>query len=193
MTTVILTGGKSSRMGADKATLNGSSGMISTMLADRFSILGPVLFSVGVEDHLPDGDYRRIEDKYPGMGPLNGLFAAFECTEEEYVLLVATDMPFADPYLAERLEQELGAYDACAIVRKNGRIEPLFAVYTRNCLKKAEQCMSEGRRSLRAMLSRCSVRLIGEEELPDWNVDRVLFNMNTPQDYQKYRRSLDIK
>ena len=191
MKTVILTGGKSSRMGSDKAQLPVCSGRsLACTLADRFSVFGPVVFSVDEKDRFPSGAYPQAEDRFPGLGPLNGIFAAFSAPDhEDAALLMATDMPYASPALALQLAHRLTKNDdACVIRRRDGRPEPLFAIYRSSCLGAALECMRAQRRSLRAMLAGCSVRYVAEDELPGWDLDRLLFNMNTPTDYDCYLR-----
>lgn len=193
MTTAILIGGKSSRMGTDKAGLPViGGGNMRTVLADRFSVLGEVLFSVDRIGHFPCDGYRQVADRYPGAGPINGLFAAFSEGDAECALLMATDMPYADPALARRLEQELGSYEACTVLRSNGRVEPLFAVYSRHCLAKAEECISEGDYSMRAVLAKCSVKHVNEESLSEFDLNRILLNINTQKDYERYLHEADV-
>jgi molybdopterin-guanine dinucleotide biosynthesis protein A len=137
MITVILTGGKSARMGRDKALLKLNGENLSLTLADRFSkSLGPAAFSVDAAGRFPCRGYPELVDRFPGRGPMNGLISGLEYAGGGHILLLATDMPCADPALALELESRLGGHDVCAIRRAGGRIEPLFAVYGPRCLPK---------------------------------------------------------
>lgn len=127
----------------------------------------------------------ELADLHPGQGPLAGLEAAFRQTEAETVFLTATDLPFGDRALAKELVKRLGEADACILCRRDGKTEPLFGVYRRSCLATVEQCLEEGRRSCKALLDRLSVRWVDEDEVPDWDLERVLQNVNTPEEYEK--------
>jgi molybdopterin-guanine dinucleotide biosynthesis protein A len=189
MITVILTGGKSARMGRDKALLKLNGENLSLTLADRFSkSLGPAAFSVDAAGRFPCRGYPELVDRFPGRGPMNGLISGLEYAGGGHILLLATDMPCADPALALELESRLGGHDVCAIRRAGGRIEPLFAVYGPRCLPAALECIGAGYRSLLAVLDRRDTLLIEENELGGFDLDAALFNMNTPENYETYLR-----
>ncbi len=184
MLSVILTGGKSSRMGRDKAMLPVGGVPMARLLSERFSAAGfDVAFSVDRAGRFPLGGARELPDAFPGEGPLNGLVSAFTRTEEPAVFFTATDLPGGDPALAKRLFALLGTHDACLIRRTDGRAETLFGVYARSCLPNAERCLLGGRRAVRAALEGLDVRWVEESELPEWELGRVLRNVNTPEEY----------
>lgn len=187
MLSVILTGGKSSRMGRDKALLEAQGGALSLVLARRYAKLGPVAFAVDRPGRFDCGGFLELVDAFPGSGPLNGIHSAFLKTREEHVFLTATDMPNGDPALVLRLMEEIGDHSACAILRKNGRLEPLFAIYHRSCFDFARECMEAGRNSLCEVFRSLKVRTVPEEALAQWDMDYVLCNMNTPQAYRQYQ------
>ena len=184
MTTVVLTGGSSTRMGRDKALLKLNGENLSLGLADRFSqALGPAMFSVDKAGRFPCGDYPEIADSYPGRGPMNGIISGLRHTGDDHILLLATDMPYADPALAQELERRLGGHDICAIRRKSGHIETLFAVYGRRCLETALWCIDAGYSSILAVYDRLDALLLDEDEIHGFDLDTALFNMNTPESY----------
>jgi molybdopterin-guanine dinucleotide biosynthesis protein A len=194
MTTVILTGGKSTRMGRDKALLKLNGENLSLALADRFSkALGPVMFSVDEAGRFPCGDYPELADRFPGRGPMNGIISGFEHAGGGNILLLATDMPYADPALALELERRLGGHDICAIRRKSGHIETLFAVYGRRCLETALRCIGAGYSSILAVYDRLDALLIDEDETRGFDLDTALFNMNTPESYDALLRQTTPK
>lgn len=175
MLTVILTGGASRRMGHDKAMLPVDGKAMALMLAEKYSELGPVAFSVDRKGRFPAGEYRELEDSFPGCGPLNGLVSAFEQTEEDVIFLTATDMPGGDLAAVRRLLAHLGEYDACLYEN-----EPLFGIYRRSCYEPALKCLEEGEYALRRFLCR-----INGLQLPAEHRD-VLLNLNTPEDYRAF-------
>ncbi len=186
---VILTGGKSSRMGHDKALLDMEGGAMSLVLAQRYAGLGPVAFAVDRPGRFDCGGFLELADEFPGCGPFNGIYSAFLKTQEDYIFLTATDMPNGDPALVRRLREEIGDCSACTILRKNGFMEPLFSIYHRSCFNFARECMETGRNSLLEVFRRLNVRTVPEEELAQWDMEYVLCNINTPKAYRQYRTS----
>lgn len=184
---VIIAGGKSSRMGRDKALLPVGGKPMAQLLVDRFRADGfAVALSVARKAQFPIKGAAELTDAFPGMGPLNGIVAAFSETDAQQILLVAADMPKAAPALARRLEELRGDCDACVIRRGNGTVETLFGIYTRACCAEALRCLESGRRSIRAVLDSVRVRYVTESELPGWPLADILSNLNTPEDYARF-------
>lgn len=175
---VILTGGKSRRMGTDKALLKLDGAAMSLRLAERFAALAPVYFSVDRAGRFPVAGYGELVDRYAGQGPLNGIVSAFRGTQADYALLMATDMPNASPDAAERLLEKIGLHDACLFGD-----EPLFALYRRSCLAAAEQCLAAGRNAMRALLERVDVLHLPPED------ETIFANLNTPEEWSRYIQS----
>lgn len=175
---VILSGGQSRRMGRDKAgvMLTGRT-LLNRMEAELAPLFGEVYVSVDRPGRYPG--YRELADLRPGQGPLAGLEAAFLRTGAEAVFLAAVDLPFAGASLAARILAEAGAADACVIRRRSGEAEPLFALYRRGCLEPLTACLNEGRRAVKALLDRVDCRWLEEEELPEFDLERALWNVNT--------------
>ena len=184
---VILAGGASSRMGRDKRALPFGPDTMLTHLIKEYRRGFPVAVSVRTPEHLPDaGGVPELADLSPGQGPLAGLQSAFRLTEARQIFLTATDLPFGRLDLAERLaELWTPEADACVIRRRDGGIEPLFALYRRSCLAPAEACLRQGRRSFRTLLERIRVRWVAEDALSGWPLAEILDNINTPEDYQR--------
>ena len=187
MLTVILTGGASRRMGRDKAMLPWDDGTLLQSLINRYAALGPVAVSVNEPGRFAFTGARELVDRFPNLGPLNGIVSGFAGTEAEALFLTATDLPFGDPALALRLTElraETGA-DACVLRRGVKGVEPTFAVYGRNCLEPARAALEQGRRAFFELLERVALRRVAPEELPEFDLERILTNVNTQEEYER--------
>ena len=175
---VILSGGESRRMGTDKGglLLEGR-----TLLERMAAGLAPLFDGVYVSVDRPGrySGYRELPDLRPGLGPMAGLEAAFLRTGAETVFLTAVDLPFAPPALAALVAGCPDSGDAVVIRRRNGRAEPLFALYRRSCLPRLTACLDGGRLAMRALLDGLRCRWLEEGELPGYDLERALFNVNT--------------
>ena len=119
---VILTGGRSSRMGRDKCALRLGGETFLERLVERYrGAFGRVCVSVDRPGRFDPAGAEEVCDRRPGrQGPLAGLEAAFLQTGAEAIFLTAVDLPFGDAALARRLEQLRGTADACCIRRAGG-------------------------------------------------------------------------
>ena len=187
MLTVILTGGASRRMGRDKAMLPFGEGTLLQTLIDRYSACGPVGVSVDRPGRFPFCGAIELPDVFPGQGPMNGVVSGFRNTDAQCMLLTAVDLPFGAPSLAQKLDELRGGADACVMRRGPKGIAPLFAVYGKGCLPAAEQCLSEGRKSFLALLEKVTARYVDPEELPEFDLEHICMNVNTPEDYLRLK------
>jgi molybdopterin-guanine dinucleotide biosynthesis protein A len=170
-------------MGRDKALLPFCGATLLQTLIDRYRVLGPVAVSVNAAGRFPFTGAAELVDRWPGQGPLNGLVSAFAGTDAQEIFLTATDLPFGDVALARRLAALRGAADACLLARGEKGFEPAFAVYGRRCGEAAAQCLAAGRKSFFELLERVQVRRVLPSELSEFDLARILTNVNTPADY----------
>lgn len=184
LTTVILTGGASRRMGRDKGSLPVGEETLLEYLVKRWSgAFSGVAVAVGHRARLLAPGVGALWDHYPGAGPLAGLEAGLSACPGG-VFLTAVDMPFGDPALAQVLLQRLEGADVCLIRRRSGQLEPLFAVYGPSCLQPVRESLAAGEHSfVYGLFPRVSVRTIDEAELPGFDVERILCNVNRPKDW----------
>lgn len=181
---VILAGGKSSRMGTDKADLPLRGG---TMLSHLVAVYSAAFDDVYVSGHSCE-NVKRLYDEYESAGPLAGLASAFTSTDADYVFLSAVDLPGGSAALAQKLVDLIGDFDACVIKRESIGIEPTFAVFGRSCLPSIIKVIEHGKRSIYEMLGLVLVRFVGEDELKEFDLDFILQNVNTPEDYENFMK-----
>ena len=173
-------------MGRDKASLPLGTGTFLTHLIGEYAPEFPVYVSVGQSGKFSHPGAGELVDLRPGMGPLAGLEAAFTQTDVDAVFLTATDLPGGTAELANYLVEQLGTADACVICRKNGQPEPAFGVYRRSCLIPAKSLLDQGRRAFRGVFDQVQVRWVREEDIPQFPLDRLLQNVNTPKEYDAW-------
>lgn len=183
LTAAILAGGRSARMGRDKAALPmGGATALETLVSRYQTAFGRALVSVDAAGRYPWAE--EVADTRPGAGPLAGLEAAVRAAGGD-VFLTAVDLPFGDAALARRLYALMGDAEVCVIRRARGGLEPVFAVYAYSGLPQISACLDENGRSFRDYFAKVKVREVLEEELPEWDLNRVLLNVNKPEDYEK--------
>lgn len=180
VTVQIMLGGKSTRMGRDKALVTLGGRTLLQLAVERWRDYGGgIQLSVGSAQRAalaPEG-IPAVADVYADRGPLGGLHAGLLACRTEYLLLVAVDSPFVTCELADRLveaAEELGC-DACVYVL-DGRTQPLFALYRVGCSAAAEDLIQTGKNGMNALLDRVRTHRIAA---PDGSFFR---NLNTPEE-----------
>lgn len=186
---VILAGGMSRRMGRDKAALPfGEETMLSHLVNTYRPHFDMVAVSLNKAGRFDTAGALEVVDRRPGEGPLAGLEAAFLDTGADVIFLTGTDLPLGDAALALRLVELRGEHDAC-LLRSSRGPEPLFAVYSSGCLNAIRNVLDSGRRAMSAMLQCVHTLEIPAQELPQFDVERILTNVNDPQEYEKILNS----
>ncbi len=194
MNAIILAGGLSSRMGADKSLLPFAGVPLARRVVELFRPHVEDVILV-VSDPRPYSDFgvTVVTDVLPRRGPLGGLYTGLLHSRADLNVVAACDMPFASPALAARLAALAEGYDAVVPVFR-GRREPLHAIYRRACLPAAEGLLNGGGAAgLTDLLDRLRVNAVDVEELDaDGRLAMAFFNVNTPQDLEEANR-LDME
>ncbi|HEV8048861.1 MAG TPA: molybdenum cofactor guanylyltransferase [Terriglobales bacterium] len=190
VTAFILAGGKSSRMGSDKAFLHLGD---ETLLAHALKLAGAVTEEVKiVGDATKFSPFGRVvEDVYRNRGPLGGIHAALSASSIDLNLMLAVDLPFVDADFLQYLLSR--ARESTAIVtlpRAAGGLQPLCAVYRRPFAEIAEEALRNGRNKIDSLFAKVGTCVIEDDELARAGFSSEMFhNLNTPDDLKKAQSS----
>jgi molybdopterin-guanine dinucleotide biosynthesis protein A len=181
----VLAGGKSTRMGADKALLELGD---RTLLARALEVAGTVAEQVAIV-----GDPQRflsygrvVEDVYPERGPLGGIQAALAGQGGELNLMLAVDLPFVEPRFLQYLAAAAESAAIVTVPRTEDGWQPLCAIYRREFGAIAEAALRQGKNKIDALYAQVVTRVIDEKELRRMGFSTGMFrNLNTPQDFER--------
>lgn len=181
----ILTGGKSSRMGTDKAHLRLGAQSFTEKIADALSSITDAIRVVGAQAQ--GNAWEIVPDVHSEWGALGGLHAALDACRRPWAAIVACDLPFVTGELFQRLASLRENFEAIVPVQADGRRQPLCALYRRtDCLPFVEELIATGERRPRALLERVNTRYVAPFELADLKGAELFFtNVNTPEDYAR--------
>ena len=180
---IVLAGGKSQRMGRDKASLLWEG---KTMLERTLGMLLPEFPEIVLVGRtFPDLDPKvhALTDELPGQGPLGGLVTALSASGREWNFLVACDMPFLDPLVFRTLWEYRHLAQAVVPVSA-GRCQPLCGLYHRGTLAQAKALLGADKRSMMGFLEGVHAYQVPESLCVEKGISPKLFtNLNTPEDY----------
>ena len=186
-TAIILAGGKSTRMGRDKAMIR---------LNDNNMLEGAVrALAGGFSELIVSANNRSYEalkiktvsDVFPGRGPMAGIHAGLMASGNDINFVVPCDMPFINVRLALYMV-ELAMDSDVGVPKIGDYYEPLFAVYTKSCLPVIEAHLVAGRNKVSKLYTdtELKVRYVSEAEIEKFGYsDSLFFNVNTPVDLQQ--------
>jgi len=195
-TGAVLAGGKSLRMGTEKAFLkmNGVE-LIRIVIEEMKKIVAEVLVVGAGCGALKIPGVKIVKDVVPGCGPLGGIHAVLANSSYERCLVAGCDMPFFNARLGELLIAEAEGYDA-AVPLVKGLPEPLFAVYTRRCIKHVESNLLKKWYKITSFYPLVRVNFLKEEYIKsalkyNGKIEKFFFNVNTPQDLEKAKNMIE--
>lgn len=180
----VTAGGRSSRMGKDKAWLDlGGRPMIEHVIA----ALQPVTTSVAIVAN--DPEYAKLgfpvfADSQMGIGPLEAIRTTLRNSNSSRALLVGCDLPFVSPALFKFLLSIGGDYDAVVPIGADQKLEPLCAIYCTRALVVVDELIASGERKVSSLFDRIPTRFVRFDELQHLAGSEIFFeNVNTPEDY----------
>ncbi len=191
VTAFVLAGGKSSRMGRDKAFIELAGQTLLERALDTAASLTKSVRIVGMNPQLARFAAERgiplVEDRFAERGPLAGIQAALRSSRTDLNFILAVDVPFVTSACAQFLIEAAAANQALATVpNAAGGIHPASAVYRRAFGGHALLALAAGRNKIGALLDQLPVVYVSEAELlragfaPD-----VFDNLNTPEDLER--------
>lgn len=183
ITGVILVGGKSRRMGQDKAFLLVEGLPVIERVIQSMQGCFKQLLLVGdrPERFAPYG-LPVVPDSYPGSS-LGGLYTGLQTAKTDRIFVTSCDMPFPNPDLIKFICTDTETYDA-VIPATQGGLEPLFALYHKACLPAMQAALEAGQYRITALLQQLQTKIIAPEQVLQIDATgRSLLNINTPDEY----------
>jgi molybdopterin-guanine dinucleotide biosynthesis protein A len=190
----VLAGGRSTRMGKDKAFLELEG---RTLLARALALARSVTSNVRIV-----GDPTRlaafgnvIEDVYRNCGPLGGIHAALTNSTAEWNLMLAVDLPFLEEKFLEYLVSAARESKAAVTVpRAAGGFQPLCAVYRRSFAASAGRALRAATNKIDKLFVPTDTRILEQDELLRNRFSSEMFrNINTPKDWDEAKSPAHAK
>lgn len=180
LTGIILAGGKSSRMGQDKA-LFGYQGkrMIDYTLELLKPICSEILISTNQSGYEQFG-VKLIADRYKNCGPLGGLHATLSKSSHGWNIVVSCDTPFLNHHLFNRLLNHRDQVKAVIPTHKAG-VEPMAGLYHRSLANFFEAKINAKEFKLQKILKEVPVCFLNVDDLLEKKPD-LFYNFNSPSD-----------
>src|SRR5258708_31138321 len=191
VTAFILAGGKSTRMGTDKAFLEYQGRTLLARVLDLASSVASEVRIVGSREKF--GDFAPVvEDVFRDCGPLGGIHAALLTSATELNVILAVDTPrISTIFLKYLIRQARAAPDAAVVVpRAGGGWQPLCAVYRPEFAEAAENALRAGWNRIDPLFGAVRTRVVEESELKAAHFPIGIFcNLNTPEEWEEQERA----
>jgi molybdopterin-guanine dinucleotide biosynthesis protein A len=182
----VLAGGKSSRMGRDKAALPYGGTTLANYVASLVREAAGTVAILGDPERYGALGYPVYPDLIAGCGPLGGVYTGLSVTSSDWSLLVACDMPSLTSAILRTLLDRAAssvtassATDCVAASGSDGEPEPLCAAYHRRCLPVVKQAIEDKRLKMKDLLGELRTEVVSFASL-------ALVNLNTPAEWREF-------
>ena len=183
---LVLAGGRSRRMGRDKAYLEHGDDTQLGYAVGLLQSVAPQVFVSARADQARDPErarFQQIIDRYDDLGPIAGILSAMDSDPQAAWLVLACDLPNVTPATLAALlaAREPGRPFTAFRSSENDLPEPLCAIYEPLARPLLDAFVADGLACPRKIMIRSDTRLIAQ---PD---PRALHNVNTPEDLEATR------
>ncbi len=186
MTALVLAGGRSRRLGTDKASLDWGGRTLLAATVEKMAAISDDVIIVGNvgQAHTYPGT-RLVRDVYPGKGSLGGIYSGLLVARDFHSFVVACDMPFLNPGLLSYMAGLASGYDV-VIPRLGGHVEPLHAIYSKNCLGPMLGLLQKGDLKIIDFFGQVRIRHVEKGEIQGFDPSGLaFFNINTRADLER--------
>ncbi len=184
---IVLVGGKSVRLGRDKIVEPLGSNSILEWVLSRLSIFKTDIIIVGNAEcnYYQLGRYPRVRfvaDIFPRLGPLGGIYTGLATSTQSVNLVIAGDMPFLNIDLLKYMIKLMGTFDL-VVPQLDGLIEPLHALYSKNCLVPIKELITKNELQIRKLYTLVKTRYVDGHEIERFDPNHLsFFNINNETD-----------
>ncbi len=175
---VILAGGKSSRMGKDKALLPfGGYSSLAKYQYEKFSKIFKSVY-ISAKENKFDFECNLILDRYQEYSPMHALSSIFETIDFENIFLISVDMPFFSKEMVYKLKEMHTNEITC--FNLNDNIEPFGAIYNNSLKNRIERFLKEGNYKLKNLILNSEYTTLTTSKNTDF------ININYQKEYLEY-------
>lgn len=196
---IILAGGRSSRMGTNKAMLPlAGTPVIERLITQLQEVANHIVIAGGAFETYRQLGVEVVPDYFPEQGPLSGIHAGLTACHSPWCLVVACDMPFANQKVFQQLyerciQEESDKYQAIVPVVE-GRVQPLLAAYRQTVIPNLTSALKNGQLKMTQWVEQLETQYVDGLELSaeaGLTPDLLQFNMNKPNDYEYAKGKFD--
>ena len=185
MNASILVGGKSSRMGSNKAflELKGKT-FIELQIELLREMFDEIFISANTSSEYEYLNLPIFKDVYPGKGPLGGIYTSLINSSSLHTFMLACDMPFVGPELIKYLKDLTKEYDVVIPNSEKG-LEPLHAFYSKKCIDPIKRSLDENNLRIISFFPHVKVKIVELDSMASSDhFKNSIKNLNTIDDYE---------
>jgi molybdopterin-guanine dinucleotide biosynthesis protein A len=187
LTGLILSGGKSSRMGEEKGLVDFNG---KPLISYAINVLSPLvdLIIIGANNELDiykEFGHTIVEDEIKEIGPIGGLLSTIKNSETEQNFVLSCDMPFLNTEIMKYLLKNMHDFDIVVAMHGDNKIEPLCGIYSKKIIPEIEAAIEKGRYKLLDLFNKVHFKAIKIDSSLPFYSNQLFYNINRPEDIKQ--------
>ena len=192
MTSIVLAGGKSSRLGRSKPLQIIAGKSLIQWVIDRLATFSTeIIIATAQGEAIPCSSHvtvKTVGDIHPGKGPLGGIHSGLVASSSSQAVVVGCDTPFLSVGLLQYMTKTSPGLDI-VVPRIKDKVEPLCAVYSKNCVAPIEELLKQDELQIIELFRMVRVGYVEEQEIDDFDPEHLsFFNINSQADLERARK-----
>ncbi|MGB7339241.1 MAG: molybdenum cofactor guanylyltransferase [Phototrophicaceae bacterium] len=192
-TLAIIAGGKSSRMGTNKAVITFDGQTLIERIIEHTQDLGQqtTMLITNTPDEYTHLNLPMFADVIPDSGSLGGIYSALYHSKTTHTIVIACDMPFVSADVLRLMQTHADKADV-VVPTVEGYPQGLHAIYSKNCLEPIRAKIESKRLKVIGFYEQVRVTYLDETALETVNSDGLAFmNVNTPEELEIARAKIE--
>jgi molybdopterin-guanine dinucleotide biosynthesis protein A len=190
-TGIILCGGKSRRMGKNKALLELRGKYIISQVID---ILLPLCNEIIISTNSKELDflgYRTVSDEKSNIGPIAGIYSALKASKTNKNIIVSCDTPFINSGLLKKMQKISQDFEIVLPIF-HGYLQPITGIFDKSILPLIEKELSQRNYIPPRIFEKCNLNKLKIDNASSFYNKHLFFNVNSPEDYQKAQEIIKL-
>jgi molybdopterin-guanine dinucleotide biosynthesis protein A len=180
---IILAGGKSSRMGADKGLVEVAGEKMITLVSRALQPVVSEILIITTNPAYHFLNYPLYPDLLPDLGPAGGIYTGLHYSSSERNIVLSCDMPYLSSDFLRHLLSLAGKEDITVPVYRS-RIHPLCGIYSKRILPEWKKSIDNGTLKMTELLGLFTVNFVNMDLQETFNSEKLFRNINTPGDLE---------
>jgi molybdopterin-guanine dinucleotide biosynthesis protein A len=193
-TAIILAGGKSTRMGFDKALMKiRGKPIVEIIIQQLRSVFDDIIVVTNKPDEFTGLDVMITGDILKDSGPLGGIHAGLVLSKSKYAFLTACDMPVISPDYAKHMMETAAKYLPHAVISEKGDwIEPFHALYSKDLADDIKTNVQDGKYKIFDVIRKKYIIKISEKKVREYSPGLDIFiNLNHIKDLEEFKKIIE--
>lgn len=176
---ILLAGGKSSRMGEDKAFMRYHNRYLYEYSLSILNLFSEEIILSSANPRFKNLEYPCISDEISNLGPLGGIYSCLKLIKNESAIVLPCDLPFITGKIIEFLIENSGGYDITIALNHEKRPEPLIGIYSSSLIPLIKEMIHSNQNKMQELFLRANTNFVMVPEI----TPEMFRNINNPEDF----------